>query len=352
MMADTSDGPSLPRYVPAQVACYQGDLLMTHDVCRFDPERALAALQPDREVLAIDIGGDKIRVATCRLGNGGMARRNERVHRAAGGAGYLAFLEIIAAEAIEKDLNVGISTATKMNGSVIARTVNLPVFFNELSARYSANYERLFPGRSFVANDTVMGICGAATRLAMCGQGARDVAFFVCGSGLGASVIADGVATHVEAAHMPLDPALNPLGQTRACGVEGREFVCLDRVVAGRAGIEDIYRQRTGEARDGVALGALYAAGDPLATVLYETSALALAHAISGVTERYGFGDDSAVVLHGGMFELARYREAVGRALAGVPHAGFQVVYSRDLSDNACLDGAAMMAVSPSTALA
>lgn len=336
----------LPHHVPGQIARYLSDDLMTHPVCRYDAAGALAALQSDRDVLAIDIGGDKIRVATYRLGSGAMERRDERVHRATGGGGYLAFLEEIAEDATDRNLLVGISTATRMNGSVIARTVNLPIFFEELTARYGADYERLFPGRSFVANDTVMGICGAATRLAMRGDTARDVALFVCGSGLGASVIADGVATHVEAAHVPLDPALNPLGQARACGVEGREFVCLDRVVAGRAGIEDIYRQRTGEAKDGVALGRLWEAGAPLATVLYETSARALAHAIAGITQRYGFRDDSVVVLHGGMFELARYREAVEQALAGIPHSGFRTAYSRNLTDNACLDGAAVMAVS------
>ena len=35
-------------------------------------------------------------------------------------------------------LPVGISSATKMNGSVIARTVNLPVFLDAFRQRYQA----------------------------------------------------------------------------------------------------------------------------------------------------------------------------------------------------------------------
>jgi predicted NBD/HSP70 family sugar kinase len=246
-----------------------------------------------------------------------------------------------------RGLRVGISSATKIEGSVIARTVNLPIFFAEFRERFGADYTRLFGQRAFVANDTIMGICGASIRLAQRGIGARHIAFVICASGVGASVIAAGMAIHVEAAHVPVVPTLNPLGQTTPCGVEGREFVCVECVAAGRRGIEDLYLRRTGEAKDGITLGAKYEAGDRLATLLYQTSARALAHAISGVMARYSFPDseESAVVLHGGNFEISRYRQQVQHDLATLPHSRAQVVFSRDLSPNICLDGAAVMAV-------
>jgi predicted NBD/HSP70 family sugar kinase len=173
------------------------------------------------------------------------------------------------------------------------------------------------------------------------------VAFFICGSGLGASVIKDNTAIHVEAGHVPLMESLNPLGQTTQCGVAGKNYVCVERVTAGRAGIEDLYRQQAGEARDGIVLANMYERGDTLAAVLYETSACALAHAIEGVMERYAFpaSAESVVVLHGGNFEIARYRDAVRRALTRMPHAHARLVFSRDLSENVCLDGAAVAAV-------
>jgi predicted NBD/HSP70 family sugar kinase len=197
-----------------------------------------------------------------------------------------------------------------------------------------------------VANDTVAGICGASTLLAQQGVTFDDIAFFICGSGLGASVIADGEAIHVEAAHVPLMEELNPLGQATHCHVPGKDYVCLDRVVAGRAGIEDLYFQQTGEALDGVALGRRYEANDPLPTVLYETSALALAHATAGVMRRYDFPADerSVVVYHGGNFELERYRTAITHDLGLMPGVPPRAVFSRDLCSNVCLDGAAVLA--------
>lgn len=343
-------GVSLPLHVPEQIALYQGDHLLTHEVCRFDPKRAAAGLQEPREaaVMAIDIGGDKIRQATYSIHNGTLTRLNEHILRSKRGAGYLSFLERMAEEAIAKDLRVGISSATKLDGSVITRTVNLPVFYQELTERYDADYESVFPGRSFVANDTITGICGAGTLLALRGMDIRDVAFFISASGMGASVIHDGTAIHVEAGHVPLIDSLNPLGQTTPCGVEGRDYVCVERVTAARAGIEDLYFRRTGRPGDGMTLGRMYEQGDELCTLLYETSALALAHAAVGVMERFGFPDSetSVVVFHGGNFEIATYRNAVRRHLTRLPRARSRVVFSRDLSENVCLDGAAILAAS------
>ncbi len=336
-----------PTHVPEQIAVYQTGHLLTHDVCRFDPQRAAAELRDARDVLAIDLGGDKVRKARYAVRNGTLVQGEERTLRSRQGAGYLSFLEQAAAEAIANEWQVGISSATKLDGSVISRTVNLPVFFDEFRRRYGADYERLFPGRCSVANDTISGICGASTLLALRGKSYRDVAFFICGSGLGASVIHDGVAIHVEAAHVPLELDLNPLGQTTHCNVEGKDYVCLERVTAARAGIEDLYYQQTGEARDGVALGRMYEAGDALATLLYETSALALAHAAVGIMRRYAFAGsgESGLVFHGGNFEIKRYRNAVKGALAALPGPRAEVVFARDLTDNVCLDGAAILAL-------
>jgi predicted NBD/HSP70 family sugar kinase len=225
--------------------------------------------------------------------------------------------------------------------------VNVPVFFEEFGRSYGADYENLLPGRSFVANDTIAGICGASTRLALQGREAQELTFLICASGLGASVIKDGTAIHVEAGHIPLVDALNPLGQMTPCGVAGKDYVCVERVTAARAGIEDLYRQQSGEAKDGVALGRMYVEGDALATVLYETSAAALAHAAVGILERYAFAEreQRVVVFHGGNFEIDRYRSAVRRNLSRLPRSPSRVVFSRDLSENVCLDGAAVLAL-------
>ncbi len=296
--------------------------------------------------MAVDIGGDKIRRATYSIHNGALKKTDEAILQSRKGAGYLLFLERLAEEAVARDLRVGISSATKLRGSIITRTVNLPVFFAELGQKYDADYENLFPGRSFVANDTITGVCGSSTLLALQGKQPRDVAFFICASGLGASVIKDKTAIHVEAGHVPLMDSLNPLGQKTPCGVEGKDYVCVERVTAARAGIEDLYLQQTGVKRDGIALGRMYEEGDELARLLYETSALALAHATAGIMERYAFAGStqSAVIFHGGNFEIGKYRDAVRRNLGRLPRSQPCVVFSRDLSANVCLDGAAILA--------
>jgi predicted NBD/HSP70 family sugar kinase len=337
---------ALPVHIPEQIALYAGDDLLTQEVCPFDPGRAMRVLDDERDVLAIDIGGDKLRHAIYALGDGDLRRREEAVFRSRHGVGYLAVLERLAGEAERRDLRVGVSSATKLDGSVITRTVNLPTFFAELADRYGADYGQVFGERAFVANDTIAGICGASTRLGLGGVAVRDVAFVICASGMGAAVLHAGVAIHVEAGHVPIAEGLNPLGQTTACGVEGRPYVCVERVAAARAGIEDLYRRLTGEARDGMALGRMYEDGDELATALYEGSARALAHAAAGVMRRYGFAPSrqAAVVFHGGNFEIARYRREVGRQLDAIPGVQPRIVFSRDLSPNVCLDGAAILA--------
>lgn len=338
---------SLPSHIPEQIALYQTEHLLTQAVCRFDPVRAASYLRAHRNVMALDIGGDKLRCATYAIGDGKLTKLEERVLRSTKGTGYLPFLERLAAEAVAQDLPVGISSATKLAGSIIQRTVNLPVFFEEFRERYGADYENLFPGQSFVCNDTIAGICGSSTILVLQGHAVRDVAFFICASGMGASVLKDHTSIHVEAGHVPVVDRLNPLGQTRQCGVEGKDYVCVERVTAARAGIEDLYRQQTGEARDGITLGKMYAAGDALATILYETSALAIAHAAEGVMDRYEFADSetSVAVFHGGNFEIEKYRDTVRNNLTRLTRPRSRVVFSRDLSDNVCLDGAAILAV-------
>ena len=98
----------------------------------------------------MDIGGDKIRSARYTVHNGELSIGDEQVMQSRGGAGYLDFLERLARDAEQEDLQVGISSATKLDGSVIARTVNLPILRDEMRHRYGGDYARIFPGRSFV----------------------------------------------------------------------------------------------------------------------------------------------------------------------------------------------------------
>ena len=301
-------------------------------------------MQEPYEVLALDIGGDKLRRAEYRIEHGSLYKTDEQVFSSSKGKGYLAILEKIAEEAATQHMAVGISTATKMDGSVIARTTNLGDFFAEFLEKYGADYSVLFPERSFVANDTITGLCGSSTLLTLQGRDLAESVFVISASGLGAAVLKENQATHVEIAHVPVIPELNPFGQKRHCHIEEKDYVCVERVAAARAGIEDIYVQQTGEKKDGVAIGALYEQGDSFATTLYDTSALLIAHATEGLRQRYHFSDSGVVVFHGGSFEIRRYRQEVVRDMSAFSVSPERIVFSRDLSQNVCLDGAAILA--------
>jgi predicted NBD/HSP70 family sugar kinase len=337
----------LPNYVPEQVAQFQENELLSHRICSFNPNDAARKLQDPAEVIAVDIGGDKIRQAKYTIRDGQVVRGEEDIFTAKGGQGYLGYLETIAEEAISAGLRVGISSAGRIEGSVLTRTTNLPMFFEDFKAAYSADYSVLFEGNSFVSNDTITGICGASTLQVLGGQTVESMHFVISASGIGSSLLRDNELSHVEIGHVPVVEEFNPLHQTTPCGVEGREYVCLERIAPARAGIEEIYQQHTGERKNGIELAKLYNGGDELAAVLYETSAKLVAHAVLGVARRYDIVDSShhTVVFHGGNFEVDKYRDAVAKGLHELPWQEPQVIYSRDLSQNICLDGAAIAAV-------
>jgi predicted NBD/HSP70 family sugar kinase len=336
--------PNIVSVYSEQIAIYQTDHLLSAYVCAFSPQDALEKMQEPYEVLALDIGGDKLRRAQYTIEHGSLYKTDEQIFPSSKGKGYLAILEKIAEEANARKMAVGISTATKMDGSVITRTTNLDDFFAEFLDKYGADYAVLFPDRSFVANDTITGLCGSSTLLTSQGRDIAESLFVISASGLGAAVLKDDQTTHVEIAHVPVIPELNPLGQERHCHIEGKAYVCVERVAAARAGIEDLYFQQTGEKKDGVEIGALYEQGDCLATTLYDTSALLVAHATEGLRQRYHFSDSGVVIFHGGNFEIGKYRQEVLRDMSAFSVSAEQIIFSRDLSNNVCLDGAAILA--------
>ena len=339
--------PLRADYVPAQIHLYQSNHLLIHDVLAFDPEQAVHGIASSVGVMAIDLGGDKVRSAQYSFTKGATSVDSQSVHQALRGAGYLDFLQDRAAEAERLGLPVGISAAIRLDGSRVLRTTNLPVFHEEFLAAHDADFRRLFPGRSIVVNDTAAGIVGASVHLTWRGERPDNLVFFICGSGLGAAVIHQGLVKHVEAAHVPLVDALNPHGQTVHCHVEGKDFVCVERVTAMRSGIELLHEHLTGEHVSARELGRRADQGDRFAGSLFESSANALAHAIAGVNGRFDFAGNTVVVLHGGAFESSSYRARLARCIDAIPTtASPGLRFARDFSSNICLDGAAFLAAS------
>jgi predicted NBD/HSP70 family sugar kinase len=323
----------------------------------FDPAAVAAALwaMSSARVAAVDIGGDKVSASFFSVADGRLAQDGPSVvRRATAGAGYLAVLEEVSQRAAAASTPLGISYAGPLDGFTIVSGMNLAVFIGEFQARYGGDFGRLNP-KVTVVNDGEAGLLAAAMEAVRRHSGLRNVILVINGSGLNTAALIDGVVFTTEAGHVPVAAELNPLGQTKPCGMQGAQYVCLENVAASKAGIEDLWLRLRGEPAGGRQIAAAEAAGDELAAELYDGSALVTAHLVLGTACALGVRGDwseTAVVGHGGTFQVPRFRERVGRILASALSGQVQFFVTTDFSSNACIDGGAIAALSgmPATA--
>jgi len=85
-------------------------------------------------------------------------------------------------------------------------------------------------------------------------------------------------------------------------------------------------------------------AGDELALDLYDNSARATSIVVKALGQIYGlFGDDTyAVVFHGGVFNVPGYSNRLEMYLKRDVGEHLQVIYTKNMGNNACLEGAAI----------
>jgi predicted NBD/HSP70 family sugar kinase len=340
--------------VDAQLARFTRASLQAVETRRFDPRAALERLRADdgAEVVAVDIGGDKLVTAGYVVEQGGLVQLAPPVvKRSTAGAGYLELLEEAASSASARGLELGISYAGPIRGSRILAGINVAVFTEEFRARYDENVAKLSPQVNLV-NDGEAGVLAAALDAVQQHPGIRHLLYVINGSGLNAAAWRDGTVITCEAGHLPLAPSLNPLGQRKPCGMRGARWVCLENVAASKAGIEDLWFQRRGEALGGREIAAAYLAGDELAVRLYEGSALVTAHVVKGTAQALGILPDweaTVVVGHGGTFEVPGYGDRVRAILEQDLARPTRMRFTKDFSANACLDGAAIAAICAGT---
>jgi predicted outer membrane repeat protein len=348
-VTDASDKTELPDLLPEQVGRFTFDTLKAKAARHFDPRAALHALRThaNKPVVAIDIGGDKAIVALYGSWDGHFVRRtNAFVRRGDGGSGYVDLLEQIAKQADWEGLSVGISYAGPTDGTRIVGGPNLPAFLAEFHHRYDGDFGNLFPSVA-VANDAEAGIMAGALEAAKRYPATRNVLYVINGSGLGGAVLTQNTIFAAEPGHIEVEDRLNPFRQQKACGILGATHVCLEAVGASKAGIEDIWFQKKGERCSGKEIAAQCAAGDPLALHLYDNSALVTAHAVIGMGEALNLADnldDTVVVAHGGIFQVRGYCERVRSILEKGLFCTPELIFTKDFSDNTCLDGGAIAA--------
>jgi predicted NBD/HSP70 family sugar kinase len=342
-------GRLVPGLVPDQIERFTFDALQAKSVRSFDPRATLDQLRTggERSILAADIGGDKLTSWSYEVRDGQLLQLSEALAvRGDGGAAYLDGLEKVAELARRQMLPAGISFAGPTAGTRLLAGPNLGTFIAELNDRYDGDFVNLFPAVA-VANDAEAGIMAGALEAVSRYPDTRNVIYLINGSGLGGAILRDNVVFASEPGHIPVDPKLNPFKQKRACGMLGANHVCIEMIGASKAGLEDIWLRLRGERLSGKEIAARYLSGDPMALDLYDNSALVTAHAIKGIALAFGLPRDldrTVVVGHGGIFEVPGYRQRVCSILENDLRSVPTMLFTKDFTGNACLDGAAIAA--------
>jgi predicted NBD/HSP70 family sugar kinase len=299
-----------------------------------------------KSVLAIDIGGDKLIAARYDLHDGRLERKFDIVvRRDEGGSRYVGMLTKLADLAHRARLPVGISFAGPTDGTRLVAAPNLPALFQDLHDRYSGDFANLFPSVT-VTNDAEAGIMAASVEAIKHHPTMRHVIYIINGSGLGGAVLSDGTIYACEPGHIEVDPQLNAFNQGKPCGMLGAAYVCIEVVAASKAGIEDLWFQRRSKPCSGREIANHYLLGDELAGDLYDNSALVTAHAIEGLAHAFQLcPDQTAVVGHGGIFNVPGYGKRVRSILEKDRAQPRCLLFTSDFSTNTCLDGAALAAI-------
>jgi len=308
-------------------------------------------------ILAADIGGDSVGVGLVRMLDNKAFASTELLAevKSTDGVGYLDELARAAQYSRANGLKVGISYAGMTEGSKPVTGANVDIFLRELrSPAYQGDFRVLFPTLAALHNDAPAGLMSGALRAYLMDPQTTNVIYLINGSGLGGAVLADGKLYAIEPGHVAVNTALNPCGQQEPCLLEpGDNFVCIEKVAATKAGVENIWYQKTGQKLTGkqiedkiLDVGAT-AEERELALRLYGNSSLLAAHTVAGIAQTFGIKLDSPstiVVAHGGCFKFDDYSKRVMAVLA--QHVGVEPRLLRTNSyGNACLEGAAIGAV-------
>lgn len=342
----------LPELLSEQLSYFTLDSIRAKPVGDFDAAAASETLkrQRNQRVIAIDIGGDKVASASFRVDNGLLQSDSQEIKgiQSSDGIGYLQFLEELSQDATKNGAPVSISFAGLVEGTKPLAGPNISTLMKELADKYEGDFARLFSTLRNLSNDAVAGAIAGAIEARNKLPQTKQVIYVINGSGFGGAVIKDKKIFATEPGHIPVADKLNPFGQNKPCGIFGAQYVCVESVAASKAGIEDLWTEKTGEKLDGRKISANYIQGNELAINLYDNSALLTAHAIKGIANAFKIlklSNETAVVCHGGIFNVPGYGERVRQIL--YKNLGYQpsMFFTKDFSQNACLEGTAIAAL-------
>lgn len=332
-------------------------LLLQEQIDAFTPEAMRVenigqleiSLPEGKSVIAVDIGGDSLTASQVTVNDGKLEHHIlVDLSDVKEGVGYIEALEGLREYSVETGLAIGMSYAGPKEGTKPTDGVNVPIFMAELAEKYEGDLSKVLPTLIALDNDAVAGLRRGALESQRITTKGNSVIYVINGSGLNTAFLINGKGFASESGHVKVDPRLNPYGQQKPCGLFGAEYVCVESIAGNKAGVEDIWRQQTGQSLNGREIEALYLSGNTLAGKLYDDSALVTAHVIAGAAK--GMGLDLAygtttIVGHGGTFKFPGYGARIEQILKLNLGSESKLLQTKDFSPNACLEGAAISAL-------
>jgi predicted NBD/HSP70 family sugar kinase len=343
----------IPNLPDEQMKLFTDENVFQQEMEEFNPDKAIKLIKENegKELLTVDMGGDKITRIFWKIVNGCLVADTdsiERVKKIDKGANYTAFFEKAAEEARIRKMNVAISFAGPLSGTCPQGIPNATDFKVDLDKKYGGDFANLFPSLKAVNNDAQAGIKTAAMEARKSGKMKENgsLEFVIDGGGFGLAFIKNNKIIATEVGHTRLADELNWHKQNILCGLLGRDYVCIERVAASGAGVESIYKKLTGEALTGKEISDKYQNGDELARKLYENSAILLACGIVGIANLNNLmtkPGDTVVAYHGGGFRVPGLMNRVSQIIS--KEKGEQpTLCGDDTSINACAQGVAIAA--------
>jgi hypothetical protein len=345
---------SIPELFEEQVSKYTAETVHSQPVTSFNSAEALTKLvaKEGSRVVAADFGGDKGIARLFEVQNGKLVPIEGFRDDVQGndGVGYVESLKKTARFAEENNLPFGISWGGPLEESKLVFHPKAKTFYHEMISEFGGDLRAISPTIKASLNDGPAGLISGAVE-AYREFKADKVLFIINGGGIGLAVMNEGTIYATEAGHVEGIEQLNSYNQTTACGVFDATYVCVERLGANKAGIEAQWEAQTGQYMRARDIEDRYKEGNQLAAELYDHSALVVAHLLKGAAKVFDIDlsePTAAIVGHGGAFKFPKYGERIsqilGESLGATPHLIMTKDYS-DAASNACLDGAAIAAL-------
>lgn len=378
--------PIPPEY-PLQIERYTLASLDARPAGLFNPHRVKEVLQQSQgqEVVAIDIGGDKLRVGDGKVSPEGKFKigKVDVVANSEGegdwGKNYLIAFEKIGKEARDSNIPVGISTAgTVQNQGDLSKwrmegTYNIKSFTEGLANAYGGDLSQIMPTLASLDNDAPPPLKATLVSAMQDHPQIKNAIEIIVGGGLGGTLFlqtaterGEGAITSLEPGHVQVVPELQTVAGitvNKLCEVSGkqRDYVCIENIAGGKA-MESMLQSilQTDKPLTGFDMVRILEGDNgfqrtAVLTVL-DNAANAVAHVVQGIDHAVGgkvldAPETALLAWHGGIFNIPGFRERVEAILTHRLSQKLErpvqliTMKTADVDPNAAMIGAGLSAI-------